>query len=146
MVGQHHQLNEHEFEQTLGDSKGRWNLACCSPWGHRVGHNDWTRKLEIERNYLSLIIIYIINLQLKSYSYHEYFSTKIRNQAKMSSTTLIPHSILCSSQWSTKGKKGNKNAYRSKSRIKILLVCREHHYLCGKTYKISKWNKKKALE
>ena len=32
MVGCHHQLNEHEFEQTLGDSK---LLACCSPWGHK---------------------------------------------------------------------------------------------------------------
>lgn len=64
----------------------------------------------------------------------------------MSSTTHIQHSILFSSQCSTKARKGNKNAYKSKSRIKILLVCREHHYLCRKTYKISKWNKKKALE
>ena len=27
------QLNEYEFEQTLGDSGGRRSLACCSPWG-----------------------------------------------------------------------------------------------------------------
>ena len=33
MVGQHHQLNGHEFEQTLGDSEGQGSLACCSPWG-----------------------------------------------------------------------------------------------------------------
>ena len=32
MVGWHHQLNAHEFEQTLGDSEGQGNLACCSPW------------------------------------------------------------------------------------------------------------------
>ena len=32
MVEWHHQLNEHEFEQTLGDSEGQDNLACCSPW------------------------------------------------------------------------------------------------------------------
>ena len=25
----------HEFEQTLGDSEGQWNLVCCSPWGHK---------------------------------------------------------------------------------------------------------------
>ena len=31
MVGCHHQLNGHEFEQTLGDSEGQGNLACCSP-------------------------------------------------------------------------------------------------------------------
>ena len=32
MVRQHHQLNEHEFEQTLRDSGGQGSLACCSPW------------------------------------------------------------------------------------------------------------------
>ena len=33
MVGWHHQLNGHEFEQTLRDSEGQGRLACCSPWG-----------------------------------------------------------------------------------------------------------------
>ena len=44
MVGWHHQLNGHEFEQTQGDSEGQERLACCSPWGHRVRHelSDWT--------------------------------------------------------------------------------------------------------
>ena len=32
MVGWHHQLNEHEFEQAPGLSDGQGNLACCSPW------------------------------------------------------------------------------------------------------------------
>ena len=34
MVGWHHRLNKHEFEQTpeVGDEQG--GLACCSPWGH----------------------------------------------------------------------------------------------------------------
>ena len=35
MVGQHHQLNGHEFEQTQGDSEGQGNLVCRSPWGHK---------------------------------------------------------------------------------------------------------------
>ena len=35
MVRQYHRLNRHEFEQTLGDSKGQESLACCSPWGRR---------------------------------------------------------------------------------------------------------------
>ena len=30
MVGWHHQLNWHEFEQTPGDSEGQGSLACCS--------------------------------------------------------------------------------------------------------------------
>ena len=32
IVGWHHQLNGHEFEQALGDRQG--SLVCCSPWGH----------------------------------------------------------------------------------------------------------------
>ena len=33
MVGWHHQLNGHEFEQAPGVGKGQGSLACCSPWG-----------------------------------------------------------------------------------------------------------------
>ena len=39
MVGWHHQLNGHEFEQVPGDAEGWGSLACCNPWGHRVGHD-----------------------------------------------------------------------------------------------------------
>ena len=35
MVGKHHQLNGHEFEQTPGDGEGQGSLACYSPWGHK---------------------------------------------------------------------------------------------------------------
>ena len=42
MVEWHPQFNRHEFEQTQGDSKGQGSLACCSPWGRRVGHNRAT--------------------------------------------------------------------------------------------------------
>ena len=35
MVGWHHQLNGHEFEQTSGDSERQGSLVCCSPWGHK---------------------------------------------------------------------------------------------------------------
>ena len=35
MVGWHHQLNGHEFEEILGDSEGQGSLVCCSPWGHK---------------------------------------------------------------------------------------------------------------
>ena len=36
MVGCYHQLNGHEFEQTLGDTEGQGSLPCCRPWGPRV--------------------------------------------------------------------------------------------------------------
>ena len=32
MVGWHHQIDGHEFEQALGDGEGQGSLACCSPW------------------------------------------------------------------------------------------------------------------
>ena len=35
MVGWHHQINGHEFEQVLGDGEGQGSLACCSPWDHK---------------------------------------------------------------------------------------------------------------
>ena len=35
MVGWHHQLNGHEFEQTLGGGDGQGSLACFSPRGHK---------------------------------------------------------------------------------------------------------------
>ena len=31
MIGWHHQLNGHKFEQALGVGDGQGSLACCSP-------------------------------------------------------------------------------------------------------------------
>ena len=36
VVRWHHRLDEHEFEQTLGDSEGLGSLVHCSPWGHKA--------------------------------------------------------------------------------------------------------------
>ena len=33
MVGWHHGLDGHEFEQAQGVGDGQESLACCSPWG-----------------------------------------------------------------------------------------------------------------
>ena len=46
MVGWHHWLDGHEVEQAPGVGEGQGSLACCSSWGHRVGH-DWV----IEQNW-----------------------------------------------------------------------------------------------
>ena len=35
MVGCHHRLDEHEFDQAPDDNEGQEILACCSPWGHK---------------------------------------------------------------------------------------------------------------
>ena len=43
MLGWHHQLNGHEFEQAPGDGEGHGGLACCSPWGCK--ESDMTEQL-----------------------------------------------------------------------------------------------------
>ena len=35
MVGWHHQLDGHEFEQVLRVGDGRGSLVCCNPWGRK---------------------------------------------------------------------------------------------------------------
>ena len=35
MVGWHHQLDGHEFEQAPGVGDGQASLVCCSPWGRK---------------------------------------------------------------------------------------------------------------
>ena len=58
MVGWHHQLNGHEFEQAPGVGDGQGSLACCSPWGHKeLGTTErlnWTDpKIPLDVNNLS---------------------------------------------------------------------------------------------
>ena len=43
MIGRHHQLDGHEFEQALGIGDGQGSLACYSPWSHKV--SDTTERL-----------------------------------------------------------------------------------------------------
>ena len=38
MIGWHHRLDGHEFEQALGVGDGQESLACCSPWGHKESY------------------------------------------------------------------------------------------------------------
>ena len=46
MVGWHHQLDGHEFEQTSGVGDGRGGLVCCNPWDHKesdtIEQLNWT--------------------------------------------------------------------------------------------------------
>ena len=43
MVGWHHQLDGHEFEQALGVGDGQGGLACCGSWGRK--ESDTTERL-----------------------------------------------------------------------------------------------------
>ena len=52
MVGWHHCLNGHDFEQTPGDGEGQGGLVCCSSWGCK--ESDMITKL----NWLWWILIH----------------------------------------------------------------------------------------
>ena len=43
VVGWHHQLDGHEFEQAPGVGDGQGGLVCCSPWGPK--ESDMSERL-----------------------------------------------------------------------------------------------------
>ena len=64
MVGWHHRLNGHEFEQAPGVGDGQGSLACCSPWGHKIRHISVT-ELTLEMYAISLCQIYLNKMIFK---------------------------------------------------------------------------------
>ena len=49
MVGWHHRLSGHEFEQALGVGDGQGSLACCSPWGCKESDmTEWLNWTELK--------------------------------------------------------------------------------------------------
>ena len=54
MVGWHHRLNGHKFEQALGDGEGQGSLACCSPWGHK--ESDMTERLRSSNDPITFLL------------------------------------------------------------------------------------------
>ena len=52
MVGWHHRLNGHEFEQAPGDGEGQGSLVCCSPWGHQ--QSDMTERLNNQKGWFTI--------------------------------------------------------------------------------------------
>jgi len=54
MVGWHHQLDGHEFEQSPGDSEGRLSLTFCSPLGNR------DLDFEQNNNYIYITELYVL--------------------------------------------------------------------------------------
>ena len=62
MVGWHHRLNGHEFEQAPGDGEGQGSLACCSPRGQKESDttermNNKTRQFGTKGSLLLLLLL-----------------------------------------------------------------------------------------
>ena len=60
MVGWHHWLTWHEFEQSLGASEGQESLVCCSLWGWK--ESDTTEQLN-NSNKISQHVVYSTGTQ-----------------------------------------------------------------------------------
>ena len=69
MVGWHHQVNGHEFEETPGEDEEQGSLACCSPWGHK--ESDTTEQLN--KNKHTPLLLLQTKIFKKSLEIH-YFS------------------------------------------------------------------------
>ena len=57
-VGQHHRINGHEFEQTLGDSEGQGSLTFCSPWGRKESDTAQQLNNNSRNTTINIIISY----------------------------------------------------------------------------------------
>ena len=71
MAGWHHQLNGHEFEQSLGVGDGQGSLECCSSWGFK--ESDMTEEL----NWTELDCFHLIlQIVLKRRDFYLLFTDK----------------------------------------------------------------------
>ena len=59
MVGWHHWLDGHEFEQVLGVDDRPGTLGCCSPWGQKT--SDMTELLNWTEVFISVLITTLWN-------------------------------------------------------------------------------------
>ena len=66
MVGWHHWLKGHEFEQHPGDGEGQGSPACCSPWGGK--QSDMTETITI-----TIIVIIVANRNIIIEIFHILF-------------------------------------------------------------------------
>ena len=90
MDGRHHQLNGHEFEQTLGDSDGQGNLTCCSSRGRPRVRDDLSTEqqqmsihVQTEMAMTMMIMMMMMMMMMEEekiktntddfYSYHKYW-------------------------------------------------------------------------
>ena len=82
MVGWHHRLNGHEFEQAQGDGEEQGILACCSSWDQE---SEMTEQLNNNichrRKYfvylISILILTLFPFQLRLSVFGKFFKVKV---------------------------------------------------------------------
>ena len=71
MVGCHHQLNGHEFEQSLGNGEGQRSLVCCSSWvtKSRTQLSDWTAATIMLHSLYLTFFVFVIFIHFNNDKY-----------------------------------------------------------------------------
>ena len=69
MVGWHHWLNGHKFEEVPGDGEGQGSLVCRSPWGRK--QSDITERLNNNKKHLRTCcnLLVVIEMQIKQWDH-----------------------------------------------------------------------------
>ena len=95
MVGWLHWLNGHEFGWTLGVGDGQGGVACCSSWGHRVGHN-WVT--ELNWKILSSALCQLVLSEISHLISHQF-----QHDSAASTKSTAYSTLLTVSRWSLQG-------------------------------------------
>ena len=99
MVGWHHKLDGHEFEQALGVGDWQRSLACCSPWGRK--ESDMTEHLNWTELVSSLNVSWVGSTRCSTMEYLLLFSCWVVSDSFMTAETVTHQSPL---SWDFLGK------------------------------------------
>ena len=73
MVGWHHRLDGHEFEQVPGVGDGQGSLVCCSLWGHKELDTtkwlNWTEQVTLS----SLLVKHYLDVSERLFFFFFFF-------------------------------------------------------------------------
>ena len=132
MVGRHHRLNGHGFEQALGDGEGQRSLECCSPWGRK--ESDTTER----RNNSNLTFKFHLYLQ------KDIFSSGARQRFFFFSVTIQFSSVQSLSHVRLFAVKSLLQHHSSKASVlqysAFLMVQLSYPYMTiGKTIALTRW-------
>ena len=89
MVGWHHQLDGHEFEQVLGVSDGQGSLACCGSWGpNKSDTTEWLDWTELMLSLFSHVPLFAVSwpITLPDSSVHGTLQARILEWVAMPSS------------------------------------------------------------
>ena len=84
IVGWHHRLSGHEFEQDLGDGEGQGSLVFCSSWGRK--ESDTTEQLSNNNSVATPSVLHHFSHGLFLVKLHSFDFTEI------SKLSMLPYS------------------------------------------------------